>query len=62
MTTLNNYELIKSMSIDEMLDFFAKMRPKGCALCMGVYTGCLRAGSCKFAIKDWLLSDKPCGS
>lgn len=54
-----NYERIKAMSVDEMANFFAEMKPKGCGLCMGVYMGCLRQVSCKQSIKDWLLSDKP---
>ena len=52
---LTNYERIKAMSVDEMANFFAEMKPKGCGLCMGVYMGCLRQVSCK----NWLLSDKP---
>lgn len=56
---MNNYERIKTMSIDKMAEFFANMKPKGCGLCMGQYMGCLRQVSCKSSIKEWLLSDKP---
>ena len=56
---MNNYERLKTMSVDEMAEFFAYMKPKGCGLCMGAYMGCLRQVSCTESIKEWLLSDKP---
>lgn len=55
---MNNYEKIKSMSIEELAELFATMKPKGCGLCMGVYHGCLRQVSCKGSILEWLMSNK----
>ena len=55
---MNNYERLKAMSVDEMAEFFAYMKPKGCGLCTGAYMGCLRQVSCTESIKEWLLSDK----
>lgn len=56
---MNNFEKIKSMSLDEMADFFSSTKPKACGLCIGQYTGCLREVSCKGAIKEWLQDSRP---
>lgn len=56
---MNNYERIKSMTVDEMAELFNSSKPKCCGFCMGYYMGCLRMIDCKNAIKDWLMSDRP---
>lgn len=57
--TMNNYEKIKNMNIDEMANLFFFVKPKGCGFCEGQYMGCLRQSGCIQAIKEWLKGTKP---
>lgn len=57
--TMNNYEKIKNMNIDEMANLFFFVKPKGCGFCEGQYMGCLRQAGCIQAIKEWLNGTKP---
>lgn len=52
---MNNYEKIKQMSIDEMVEYYAKHKPRACHMCTGMKNGCLREISCISGIKSWLL-------
>ena len=57
--TMNNYEKIKNMNINEMANLFFFVKPKGCGFCEGQYMGCLRHSECIQAIKEWLKGTKP---
>lgn len=56
---MNNYEKIKSMSIEEMAEYFAYGRkPKACGFCIAGNGGnCLIQVSCHSAIQQWLQAE-----
>ena len=54
---MTNFERIKSMTFDELLDFL--FHNGGCGICSrdGVEEGCIYIDGCKPYIKEWLESE-----
>lgn len=57
---MTNYEKIKNMSVEEMIDFFATADPYECPFeCPTCYyrSDCSSADSCRIEAKKWLESE-----
>ena len=50
---MTNYEKIKNMSVEEMVDFMVLVNASGCDCCKGICAGM----SCNDGFKNWLESE-----